>query len=167
MSISKKLKTKEGAISTCLTSFDEFIFVGTQTGVIRVFNQNTGAEMAPSLKDNSLDNNAVTSISVTEDGKYMVSGYKRGTLAIWDMETLLKVKIMDDVHTAEILAAKIYLRSGLDLVYMVSSDSIGQIYRVELNLSSIFGTTAFVGGPSSHKYYITDAKHLGAVSISA
>ena len=116
--------------------------------------------MTPSLKDNELNNNAVTSISLTQDGKYMVSGYKRGSLALWDMETLLKVKIMDDVHTAEILAAKIYLRFGKDMVYMVSSDSLGQIYRIELNLSSIFGTT------SSSKYYITDTKHLGAVSIA-
>ena len=81
--------------------------------------------MTPSIKDDDLTNNAVTSISLTQDGKYMVSGYKRGTLVLWDMVTLLKVKIMDDVHTAEILTAKIYLRFGEAMVHIISSDCSG------------------------------------------
>jgi hypothetical protein len=76
------------------------------------------------------------------------------------MVTLLKVKILGDVHTAEILTAKIYLRFGEAIVHIVSSDSLGNIYRVELDLSSrVFSGTS--------KYYITDAKHIGAVSIAA
>ena len=128
LGISKKLKIKDqenGHTSTCVALFDEFIFVGNSAGVIRVFDQNSGSEMTPSIKDNDLANNAVTSISLTQDGKYMVSGYKRGTLVLWDMVTLLKVKIMDDVHTAEILTAKIYLRFGEAMVHIISSDCSG------------------------------------------
>jgi len=46
------------------------------------------------------------------------------------------------------------------MVHIVSSDCAGLIFRVELNLSG------FLVGTRSNKYYITDAKHLGAVSIA-
>jgi hypothetical protein len=75
------------------------------------------------------------------------------------MVTLLQVKILGDVHTAEILTAKIYLRFGEAIVHMVSSDSLGHICRVEINLLSRMFST--------NKYYITDEKHIGAVSIAA
>jgi len=46
------------------------------------------------------------------------------------------------------------------MVHIVSSDCAGLIFRVELNVN------AFLVGTSNSKFYITDAKHLGAVSIS-
>lgn len=40
---------------------------------------------------------------------YLVSGYKSGAVALWDMKSYKLVKILNDVHTSEIVSIKIYI----------------------------------------------------------
>ena len=60
------------------------------------------------MMDLKLDKNKVTSIYLTDDGKYLLSGYKKGTLALWDMVSYLLVKIIEEAHVTEVTSAKIY-----------------------------------------------------------
>jgi len=72
-----------------------------------VFDWDINKEMKP-MMDSKLDKNKVTSIYLTEDGKYLISGYKKGTLAIWNMVEYKLTKIVEDVHATEVTSAKIY-----------------------------------------------------------
>ena len=64
-------------------------------GVIKIFDGSTNIlrgklyniELEKPLNDARLDKNKVTTIFLTEDGKYCLSGYKKGILALWNMAT--------------------------------------------------------------------------------
>jgi WD40 repeat protein len=96
-------------MSSCITQYEDYVFIGNSTGIIRVFDirPNVSKEMKP-MMDSKLDKNKVTCIFLTEDGKYLLSGYKRGTMALWDMVSYKLLKIMEEVHATEVTSAKIY-----------------------------------------------------------
>jgi WD40 repeat protein len=94
-------------ISSCITQYEDYVFVGNSTGIIRVFDWGINKEMKP-MMDPKLEKNKVTSIYLTEDGKYLLSGYKKGTLVIWNMVDYKLVKIIEDAHVTEVTSAKIY-----------------------------------------------------------
>lgn len=55
------------------------MFVGNSSGIIRVFDIKSEKEMKP-LEDKSLsgENNRVTSLDISVDGGYLISGYRGG-----------------------------------------------------------------------------------------
>lgn len=73
-------------------------------GIIRVFDTKNQKEMKP-LADNQVDRNKVTSISITHDGAYLLAGYKKGTLVLWDLAKYKLMIVISNVHEGEITAA--------------------------------------------------------------
>lgn len=51
--------------------------------------------------------NKVTCIDITEDGHYLLAGYKKGNLILWDANKYKLARAMNDVAKNEITAAKI------------------------------------------------------------
>ena len=84
--------------------FDNYIFVGNSMGIIRVFDTKSNKEMKP-LMDASLSRNKVTCISITVDGAYLLAGFKKGTVVLFDLTKYKMIKAVDDAHESEITAA--------------------------------------------------------------
>ena len=76
---------------TCIFVVHRHIFVGNSKGVIRVYNLATQEEQMP-LQDITLAKNKVTAISISKDRKLLISGYKNGNLALWDLEKAKLIK---------------------------------------------------------------------------
>jgi len=77
--------------------YQNYLFVGNSQGIIRVFDLKTQKEMKP-LIDNALNGNKVTCLEIAEDGAYLISGYKKGNLAIWDLVKYKLIRTINDCH---------------------------------------------------------------------
>jgi WD40 repeat protein len=75
------------------------MFVGNSSGIIRVFDLKTEKEMKP-LEDKNLagENNRVTSLDISVDGGYLISGYRGGQVALWDLVNYKLIKMIPDLH---------------------------------------------------------------------
>lgn len=74
--LSTKLFASDRAPSA-IAVVQNYLFVGNAAGVIRAFDVKTQKEMK-SLKDDSLQDNKVTCLDVSEDGGFLISGYRGG-----------------------------------------------------------------------------------------
>lgn len=136
------------------------MFIGNSAGIIRVFDirLSVNKEMKP-LIDAKLDKNKVTTIYLTEDGKYLLSGYKKGTLALWDMVSYTLLKIMDDVHISEVTAAKIYNITDEEVVKIMSTEDIGKVWCTDVSIRNWLGISVY-------KYCLYDKRLKGTVSLA-
>lgn len=73
------------------------MFVGNSSGIIRVFDLKTQKEMKP-LMDSQIGQNKVTSLEVAKDGAFMISGYKKGGIALWDLVKYKLLRYINDCH---------------------------------------------------------------------
>ena len=77
----------------------DYIFVGNSTGIIRVFDIKSQKEMKPLMDEGVVgSNNKVTSLDITPDGGFMISGYKGGQIALWDLIEYKLIKFISDLH---------------------------------------------------------------------
>jgi len=86
---------------------EQHIFVGNSNGIIRVFDLESQTAQQP-LKDGSLLRNKVTSISISQDRMLLVSGYKKGNIALWDLEKAKLMKVSGAIHHSDVVASVIY-----------------------------------------------------------
>jgi WD40 repeat protein len=56
----------------------DYIFVGNSSGIIRVFDTKSQKEMKPLMDETYIGANKVTCIDISEDGGFLISGYKKG-----------------------------------------------------------------------------------------
>jgi hypothetical protein len=57
----------------------DYLFVGNSNGIIRVFDLKTQKEMKPLIEEANIgSNNKVTSLDISADGGFLISGYKGG-----------------------------------------------------------------------------------------
>ncbi len=82
--------------------------------------------MKPLMDEYTLNANKVTCLDVSEDGEFLISGYKKGQIALWDLigYKLLKVS---DIHSSDVVNAKIYHVDESENLYAVSSEDIGKV----------------------------------------
>jgi len=86
---------------SCIVSHGEYFFVGNSKGYIRVFDltANNIKDLKP-LYDGKLADDEVICMDLSQTMSYLVSGYKSGSVALWDMKSYKLVKILNDVHTS-------------------------------------------------------------------
>jgi len=61
------------------------------------------------LMDSSLgENNKVTTLDISNDGGFLLSGYRGGQLALWDLVGYKLIKMIADLHKSDVINAKIY-----------------------------------------------------------
>lgn len=128
--------------SSCITMFDQYLFVGNSVGIIRVFDTKSNKEMKP-LLDEQLMKNKVTCLSITGMGQYLLAGYKKGTLALWDLSKYKLLKLMDDVHDSEVTGAKIFHITDEGVVNIVSCEDQGRVRLVEVSVKGFFGNISY------------------------
>jgi WD40 repeat protein len=111
------------------------------------------------MMDTKLNSNKVTCIFLTEDGKYLLSGYKKGTLALWDMVSYTLVKIMDDVHKSEVTSAKIFNITDEEVVKIISSEDSGKVWCTDVSMRAWLGVSVY-------KACLYDQRMKAATSIA-
>jgi len=121
----------------------DYIFVGNSSGIIRVFDMKTQREMKPLMDESTIGSNKVTSIDISDDGGFLISGYKKGQVALWDLVNYKLLKFINDIHQTDVINAKIYHVDENENLYAVSSEDAGRVQLVRYNKKS------FLGGYSS------------------
>lgn len=79
------------------------------------------------LMDSTLKNNKVTSLDIAEDGGFLISGYKKGQVALWDLVKYKLMRVVTDTHTSDITNAKIYYMTEDETLYAVSAEDNGSV----------------------------------------
>jgi len=92
-----------------------------------------------SLKDDSLQDNKVTCLDVSEDGGFLISGYRGGQVALWDLVGYKLIKIAPDPHTTEVINAKIYHMDDNETLLAVSSEESGRVQHLKFTKKSFLG----------------------------
>jgi WD40 repeat protein len=128
-------------------------------GYIRVFDVKSSKEMKP-LYDEQVQMNKVTCIDITPDGHYLLAGYKKGTLVLWDANKYKLARIMNDVAKSEITSAKILYVTEQGTVNMVIAEDVGRIRFVEVYKGNFFG------GYNHNAYSLYEERLIGAATIS-
>jgi WD40 repeat protein len=80
------------------------------------------------LMDSSIgDNNKVTSLDISPDGGFMLSGYKGGQVAMWDLVGYKLIKLVKDLHQTDVINAKIYFMDEQETIYALSAEDAGAV----------------------------------------
>ena len=98
-------------LPTCLAFNSKFIAVGTQLGIILIFDlfevlrQRLGAN---SFDDSSTDSSAgsITSLDLSHNGEAVVAGYTSGILVLWDTIRGVVLRTVSDVHPSPITSVR-------------------------------------------------------------
>ena len=108
--------------------------------MIRAFDIKTQKEMK-SLKDEAGlgDKNKVTCLDVSEDGGFLISGYKGGQIALWDLVNYKLIKIVPNPHTTEVINAKIFYMDESETIYAVSAEESGRVQYLKFTKKSFLG----------------------------
>jgi len=146
-------------IVSCVAMYDNYLFVGNSSGIIRVFDVKTSKEMKP-LIDDQVDRVKVTCITLTDDGAYLLSGYKKGQLILWDLQKYKMAKIIPDAHQGEVTNCKIFHVTDEGTVNIVSSEDAGKVKFIEVVRKNLFG------GYNHHVYNLIDKRLKGTASIA-
>ena len=62
-----------------------FLLVGNSSGIIRFFDMKNKKEMKPLMDESAIGAQKVTAMDISEDSGLLISGYKDGALALWDL----------------------------------------------------------------------------------
>ena len=95
------------------------------------------------MDESTIGSNKVTSIDISDDGGFLISGYKKGQVALWDLVNYKLLKFINDIHQTDVINAKIYHVDENENLYAVSSEDAGRVQLVRYNKKS------FLGGYSS------------------
>ena len=139
----------------------DVIFVGNSAGYIRVYDTKTQRQMKP-LYDDSLFQNKVLCIDISEDGHYLLAGYKNGTLVLWDSAKYKKAHAMQDIvkgPDSEYAMVKILFITDQNVVTIVTAEESGRVRLVHV-------TRTFLGNFSHKANSLYESDLKGAASIS-
>ena len=117
------------------------IFVGNSAGYIRVFDIQTQRQMKP-LYDDILFQNKVTCIDISEDGHYLLAGYKNGTLVLWDSSKYKKAHVMNDVAKnaqSEFSMVKLLYTTEQNVIVIVTAEESGRVRLVHITKTYLRG----------------------------
>ena len=128
--------------------------------MIRVFDIKSQKEMKP-LMDSSLgEGNKVTSLDISHDGGFMISGYKSGQIALWDLVGYKFIKVVNDLHKTDVINAKIYYMDEQESLYALSAEDAGVVQLIK------FAKKSFLGGYSSEPQCLFKQRLKGTSCIS-
>lgn len=162
--ISRKLHQQDhkfyGQIQ-CIHMLKTFLFVGNSQGIIRVFDIKTQKEMKPLMDVHSVKQEKVTCIDIDGNSGLLLSGYKNGSVALWDLLEYKLLKFIPNLHESDITAVKIYevLNNGANIRALTSEDQ-GGVRHLEINRKAIFG------GFNHVSEYLFKSKLKGTTAIS-
>jgi len=89
-----------------------FVFVGNSQGIIRVFDMKQQREMKPLMDHHAVGDEKVTAMDIDEEAGLLISGYKDGGVALWDLLEYKLLKYIPSLHTSEVTNIKFWAGSG-------------------------------------------------------
>ena len=66
-------------------------------------------------------------MEIAEDGGFLMSGYKKGQVALWDLVKYKLLKVIPDLHQSEVVNCKIYYTNEEETLFAVSSEDNGSV----------------------------------------
>ena len=113
--------------------------MGNSSGIIRVFDMKSQKEMKPLMDEANIGVNKVTCLDISEDGGFLLSGYKKGQVGLWDLINYKLLRYIQDIHTSEVVNAKIYHMDEGENLYAVSAEDTGRVQLLRFNKKTLLG----------------------------
>jgi WD40 repeat protein len=103
----------------------------------------------------------VTCIDIDSNAGLLLSGYKNGSVALWDLLEYKLLKYIPSLHDTEVSVVKIYevLNNGGSIKAVTSEDQ-GGVRHLEINKKAIFG------GYNHTSEYLFKSKLKGTTAIA-
>ena len=118
-------------------------------GIIRVFDLKSQKEMKPLMDEHQIgNNNRVTCLDISNDGGFLLSGYKGGQVALWDLVNYKLIKILSDLHQTDVINAKIYHVDEQESIYALSAEDAGRVQLIK------YVKKNFLGGYASEAQFL-------------
>ena len=133
-------------LPTALSIGSKFIAVGTQRGIVLVFDlfeelrQELGLRQGQSANETStLDQyGSVSSIDIASNGETLVAGYTNGTVILWDVIKGSMVKTVSEVHPSPITVVRFISEKTLSIVSVDAGGLVNKLTFVKTMLWSNF-----------------------------
>ena len=139
-----------------------FLFVGNSIGVIRAFDMKKQIEMKPLFENQLAHEGKVTVMEIDEETGLMMSGYKGGGLALWDLLEYKLLKYIPRVHSSEVTNIKFYSISATSSqIFLVSCEDLGAVLKTEIHRRAIFG-----GYTCTHEQLFSSNKMKSSTAIA-
>lgn len=138
--ISSQLQRNTGqnddiGLPTALTASSKFIAVGTQRGIILVFDlfEELRQELGSGKGDDFfLDKiGSVSSITLSSNGEHMIAGYANGDIILWDIIKGQMVKRVTDMHLSPITVVRFVSEKSLTIVSVDAGGLVNKITFVK------------------------------------
>jgi len=140
----------------------DYLFVGNSSGFIRAFDLKTQQEMKPLTDEAQLGQvNKVTCLEISDDGSFLLSGHKKGHLALWDLVNYKLIRVIGDLHKSDVVNSKIYHVDEGENLLAVSAEDNGQVQLIK------FVKKTLVGGYSSEAQFLFKTRLKGTATIAA
>ena len=82
----------------------------------------------------------MSAIEISKCGGYLISGYKGGQIALWDLVKYKLLKYVNEMHGSEVIQTKIYhVTPDEETVFALSSEDSGQVHQMEFQKKSFLG----------------------------
>ena len=117
-------------------------------------------EMKPLMDEGVIGANKVTTIDISDDGGFLISGYKKGQVALWDLINYKLLKFISDIHSTDVINAKIYYSDDSENLYAVSCEDAGKVQLIRYNKKS------FLGGYSSEAQFLFKTRLKGTATLA-
>ena len=111
-----------------------------------------------------MNQNKVTCIDISEDGHYLLAGYKKGTLVLWDSSKYKIAHVMKDVaknEASEFTAVKILYVTDKDVINIVTAEESGRVRLVHISKGSLFSSFSH----KANSLYETDMRGIATISV--
>ena len=124
-------------LPTCLAFNSKFIAVGTQQGIVLVYDlfevlrQRLGSQILEHW--NRLSAGAVTSIDLNYNGEVLVAGYASGVLVLWDTIRGIILRSINETHTSPISGVRV-----LSDLKVVTVDASGLVNKLSFTRNIIW-----------------------------
>lgn len=138
-----------------------YLFVGNSNGGIRAFDLKSQKEQKPLADDTTVGRqNKVTCLDVSHDGGFMLSGYKGGQVALWDLVGYKLVRVVSDLHATDVVVARIYHVDENESLFALTAEDAGRVQLVR------FYKKNFLGGYSSEAQFLFKHRLQGTTAIA-
>ena len=129
-------------LPTALSIGSKFIAVGTQRGIVLVFDlfEELRQELGLGAADiATLDQNgSVSSIDLAANGENLVAGYTNGSVIVWDVIKGTMVKAVTDLHPSPITVVRFISEKSLNVVSVDAGGLVNKLSFVKTMLWSTF-----------------------------
>ena len=144
--ISSQLQRNTGqhddiGLPTCLTASSKFIAIGTQRGIILVFDlfeelrQELGSRRGEDFFVDKVG--SVSSITLSSNGEHLIAGYANGDIILWDIIKGQMVKRVADMHISPITVVRFVSEKNLSIV---SADAGGLVNKITFVKTVLWNT---------------------------